>query len=120
MTARHRPAKVRVVDDDELVRARGARIAELSYRPLEVFDEATLVEVKPRTGHLHQIRVTLAHLGHPVAGDATYGGKDDPLGVPRQLLHAARAAWSGGEAESPDPPDFSEVVARLRAGASEA
>jgi len=118
VTARHRPARVRVVTDDELVRARGARIAELSYRPLEVFDDATLVEVVPRTGHLHQIRVMLAHLGHPVAGDATYGDARDRLGAPRQLLHAARAAWQGGEAESPDPRDFSEALAALRAGAT--
>jgi 23S rRNA pseudouridine1911/1915/1917 synthase len=114
VTARHRPARVRVLDDDELVRARGARIGELSYRPLEVFDDATLVEVRPRTGHLHQIRVTLAHLGHPVAGDRTYGHARDRVAAPRQMLHAARASWRGGEAESPDPTDFAELLARLR------
>jgi 23S rRNA-/tRNA-specific pseudouridylate synthase len=114
VTARHRPARVRVVDDEELVRARGARMGELSYHPVEVFDDASLVEVRPRTGHLHQIRVTLAHLGHPVAGDATYGASSDPVGAPRQMLHAARAAWEGGEAESPDAADFCEVLARLR------
>jgi 23S rRNA pseudouridine1911/1915/1917 synthase len=114
VTARHRPARVRVVDDEELVRARGARMGELSYHPVEVFDDASLVEVRPRTGHLHQIRVTLAHLGHPVAGDATYGASSDPVGAPRQMLHAARAAWKGGEAESPDAADFCEVLARLR------
>jgi 23S rRNA pseudouridine1911/1915/1917 synthase len=115
MTARHRPARVRVVGEEELVRARGARIGELSYHPLEVFDDASLVEVRPRTGHLHQIRVTLAHLGHPVAGDRTYGDARDQIGAPRQMLHAARASWKGGEAESPDPADFAEVLARLRA-----
>jgi 23S rRNA pseudouridine1911/1915/1917 synthase len=113
VTARHRPARVRVAELDE--RARGARIGILSYRPLEVFDAATLLEVRPRTGFLHQIRVTLAHLGHPVAGDRSYGPPEDATGATRHMLHAARVAFEEIAAESPDAPDFAALLARLRA-----
>jgi 23S rRNA pseudouridine1911/1915/1917 synthase len=112
VTARHRPARVRVAEPGE--RARGARLAVLSYRPLEVFDAATLLEVRPRTGFLHQIRVTLAHLGHPVAGDRTYGPPADATGAARHMLHAARVAFEEIEAGCPDAADFAELCAKLR------
>jgi len=112
VTARHRPARVRVAGLDE--RARGARISQLSYRPLELFDATTLLEVRPRTGFLHQIRVTLAHLGFPVAGDRTYGKPGDVTGAKRHMLHAARVAFEEIEAESPDAEDFAALCARLR------
>jgi 23S rRNA pseudouridine1911/1915/1917 synthase len=113
VTARHRPARVRVAEPTE--RARGARLAVTAWRPLEVFDAATLLEVRPRTGFLHQIRVTLAHLGFPVAGDRSYGPAEDATGAPRHMLHAARVAFEEISAESPDAPDFAELLARLRA-----
>jgi 23S rRNA pseudouridine1911/1915/1917 synthase len=113
VTARHRPARVRVAEPSE--RARGARWAVLAYRPLEVFDAATLLEVRPRTGFLHQIRVTLAHLGFPVAGDRTYGPATDATGAARHMLHAARVAVDEIEAASPDAADFAELLARLAA-----
>ena len=74
---------------------------------------ATLVDVYPRTGFLHQIRVTLAHLGHPVAGDKTYGPQADPTGAPRQMLHAARSTLEEIDAHSPDPPDFAAHLRQL-------
>lgn len=49
----------------------------------------TLVEVFPKTGRLHQIRVHFSAIGHPVAGDAKYGGKGAEIkGLKRQFLHA--------------------------------
>ena len=51
-------------------------------------DGFTLVECRLETGRTHQVRVHLAHLGHPVAGDRLYGARHDPAGRP--LLHAAR------------------------------
>jgi len=114
VTARHRPARVRVVDERERSRARGVRIGTLRWRSLEPLAGATLVEIRPRTGHLHQIRATFAHLGFPIAGDRVYGGRDDATGAPRQMLHAARVEFEDGEAASPDPPDFRRLCERLR------
>ena len=62
-----------------------ARAAETSWRLLGVEGKLSLLECRPKTGRTHQIRVHLKHLGHPVAGDRTYGGGAD---FPRQLLHA--------------------------------
>jgi 23S rRNA pseudouridine1911/1915/1917 synthase len=114
VTARHRPAKVRVVADAERSRSRGVRIGSLRWRCLERFEGAALVEVRPRTGHLHQIRATFAHLGFPIAGDAVYGAPGDSVGAPRQMLHAARVCLDEIEAVSADPADFRAVCERLR------
>ena len=111
---RHRPARVRVAAPGE----RGARAAELAWRPLERFGEATLVEVRPRTGFLHQIRVALAHLGHPVLGDRVYAGPEAATAAPRQMLHAAALRFEEVAAESPDPADLSALLARLRSRAA--
>jgi 23S rRNA pseudouridine1911/1915/1917 synthase len=110
--ARHRPARVRVVTGRERRRARSVRQGVLSWRPLEVFEAATLVEVRPVTGFLHQIRVVLAHRGHPLLGDVAYGG--DAAEAPRHMLHAARVAFEEVVAESPDPEDFAALCRRLR------
>jgi 23S rRNA pseudouridine1911/1915/1917 synthase len=113
VTARHRPARVRVVSDAERDRARGARIGEMSWRSLRVYEGATLLEVRPKTGFLHQIRVSLAHLGFPVLGDRTYGPPRDPIPVSRQMLHAARADCDEIIATSSDPPDFLAALEQL-------
>jgi 23S rRNA pseudouridine1911/1915/1917 synthase len=87
----------------------GARAAETTWRVLASSDGLSLLECHPKTGRTHQIRVHLKHLGHPVAGDRTYGGGADH---PRQLLHAWRLGITHpatGELlsfEAPVPPDF--------------
>jgi 23S rRNA pseudouridine1911/1915/1917 synthase len=116
VTARHRPAKVRVVADAELSRSRGVRLGSLRWRCLERFERGTLVEVRPRTGHLHQIRATFAHLGFAVAGDRLYGAPGDATGAPRQMLHAARVVCGEIAASSPDPADFRALCQHLRSG----
>ena len=70
--------------------ARG-RTAVTLYETEKRYPGATLLKVRIETGRTHQIRVHMAHLGHPVAGDRQYGGRraDPALEPPaRQLLHA--------------------------------
>lgn len=55
------------------------------YKVLKRFSKATLLELIPETGRTHQLRVHLAHLGHPILGDAKYGRKSDFI---RLALHA--------------------------------
>jgi 23S rRNA pseudouridine1911/1915/1917 synthase len=112
LTARHKPAKVRVATDAEVARSRGVRPARIAWRVLERFGASTLVEVRPVTGFLHQIRAVFAHLGHPLLGDATYG---DGSGASRHLLHASRVCFEDVAAECDDAPDFAERLADLRA-----
>ena len=66
----------------------GGREAVTAYRITERFDGASLLDVRPRTGRTHQIRVHLAAIGHPIVGDAVYGRRS-PL-LARQFLHALR------------------------------
>ncbi|HEY5656403.1 MAG TPA: RluA family pseudouridine synthase [Myxococcota bacterium] len=112
--ARHRPARVRVLAREDWPRARGARCGVLRWRVLEELSGASLVEVRPVTGFLHQIRVTLAHLGAPLAGDRTYGPARDATGAARHMLHAARVAFEDVSATCPDAPDFAALLMRLR------
>jgi 23S rRNA pseudouridine1911/1915/1917 synthase len=105
---RHRPARVRVRPPETA----GSRRTALHWRALQSRGGATLVEVEPVTGFLHQIRVALAHLGHPVLGDGVYGaGGAAP--APRLMLHAAAIGYREIEARSPDPADFRETLNRL-------
>jgi 23S rRNA pseudouridine1911/1915/1917 synthase len=76
------------------------REAVTHYRALAYLDGYTLVEVKPRTGRSHQIRVHFASLRHPVAGDTTYArGAKDP--VPRLFLHAHRLRFQHPRTSQP-------------------
>ena len=78
-----------------------------------------MLEVKLETGRTHQIRVHLAAIGLPVAGDATYGAAGD-LGLARQFLHAARLAFdhpvTGARVDvsSPLPADLAAALERAR------
>ncbi|HVA41235.1 MAG TPA: RluA family pseudouridine synthase [Candidatus Binataceae bacterium] len=70
--------------------AAGARAAATAVEPIRRFGDFTLVAVRPRTGMRHQIRVHLAEAGHPIAGDALYGGPAlDALAEGRFWLHLA-------------------------------
>jgi 23S rRNA pseudouridine1911/1915/1917 synthase len=59
----------------------GAKSSQLRYRVLETRRGETLVEVNPITGRSHQIRVQLAHAGHPIQGDRKYGAKSGMEGA---------------------------------------
>jgi 23S rRNA pseudouridine1911/1915/1917 synthase len=108
---RHRPARVAVVGEGVGPVPPGARRAGLRWRALGSGAGVTLVEVRPRTGFLHQIRATLAWLGHPVCGDRSYGAAGDPSAATRQLLHASRLRFEEVAAASPDPPDLAGALA---------
>ena len=101
---------------------RGKR-ALTRYRVLERFADFTLVEASLETGRTHQLRVHLASLGHPVAGDAVYGGRRRaPLPVVCEglALHAAALAFvhpaSGTRMEfaSPLPARMERLLSHLR------
>lgn len=66
----------------------GGKEAITHYRRLKVSDQYSLVEMKLETGRKNQIRVHMADLGYPVAGDTKYGNGRDPIG--RLALHAYR------------------------------
>jgi len=67
------------------------REAQTFYRVREYVGDCTLLEVSPKTGRTHQIRVHLSSIGFPVVGDAVYGGKSKLL--KRQFLHACRLGF---------------------------
>ena len=72
-----------------------AETALTRYRTLAKGAGAALVEANPQTGRMHQIRVHLASIGRPIAGDARYGGALMAGGhpVPRLMLHAAALSF---------------------------
>ena len=116
---------------------RSGRQAVTVYRTVEQFEFASRLVINLGTGRTHQIRVHLAHLGHPVFGDPTYGGRRRSypgLGVAvmgrarrlletidRQALHARRlgfvhpASRRTVELEAPLPADMAGLVEALRA-----
>jgi 23S rRNA pseudouridine1911/1915/1917 synthase len=119
-------------------RVRAGRRAITEWRVVERFGtSATLAEVTLHTGRTHQIRVHLAEAGHPLLGDAVYGGTrrearlpaDDPArragaAVGRQALHAVRLAFDHPRTgrritvEAPIPEDLGRALAVLRAARS--
>jgi len=109
--ARHRPGFVRSANPGELG---FARRAITRWHVLERLRGVTLLEVQTVTGFLHQVRATLAHLGHPLAGDRTYAPDGDATGAERHMLHAAALGFEEIRAESPDARDFAELIAALR------
>ena len=132
--------KGRIGPDRFLIEAPlGRRRARIAVRPAtgkeaateitvrERLGRATLVEVRPRTGRTHQIRVHLSAVGHPVLGDRAYGGGGDEaarLGLARPFLHSWRVAFrhpaSGEriELQGPIPEDLDRALRVARADAT--
>ena len=101
----------------------GGDSAESSFKVLKRANGIALIEARPRTGRMHQIRVHLAGSGHPILGDWLYAGANIKAGraAKRTLLHAASLEmWhpiSGKPMrfEAPVPPDFERAFEKAAA-----
>jgi 23S rRNA pseudouridine1911/1915/1917 synthase len=108
---RHDPRR-RSLDTD------APREAVTHFEVVELLPAHALLRVRLETGRTHQIRVHLAAIGLPVAGDPIYGASEPGLG--RQFLHAARLAFThpvtgaSVEVTSPLPADLEEALRRAR------
>ena len=97
-----------------------AETAKTTYRTVMHNSAAALLELEPHTGRMHQLRVHLASIGRPIAGDARYGGALMLAGeeVPRLMLHALALEFphpDGGtkRIEVEPPEDFQGLSASL-------
>ena len=96
----------------------GAVEALSRYRTLSASEDGALVELDPSTGRMHQLRVHMASIGRPLAGDARYGGALTFAGraAPRLMLHASKLVFPHPEGgyrtvEAPPPEDFEALKA---------
>ena len=91
--------------------------ARTIYHVIRRFSDFTLLSLDLETGRTHQIRVHMKHIGHPVLGDAKYGGGG---GMARQALHAEKLMFTHPdtgkcmEFSSPMPADMREVIEKER------
>ncbi len=97
------------------------RYAASSWNVIEEYSEGcSLVQVRIETGRTHQIRVHMASLGHPVAGDSLYGRARNTRKFPRQMLHAHSLSLThpitGRKLifSAPPWPDFKDILDQLR------
>ena len=102
------------------VREITGRHAATNWQVIGEFENRlTLVRLRIETGRTHQIRVHMSHLGHPVAGDAVYGGHRQNQKFPRQMLHASRLGFihpiTGRRLDIVAPlwPDFLQILQDL-------
>ncbi len=107
---------VRVADEGKAARSR--------IIPQQLYDDASLVQVRIYTGRTHQVRVHCAYAGHPIAGDEKYGNVEfnrqmKQLGLRRLFLHASRlqlqhpVTGNRLELEAPLPEELSTVLEKL-------
>ena len=116
VVARHRPAHVRVVGGGDRPARSGTRRCSLRWRAMASGPAASLIEVELQTGFLHQIRVMMAHLGHPLVADEAYGGCSW-AGADRPLLHAVLLEAGEVRGRCAPPRDFQAAEERVYAEA---
>ncbi len=98
------------------------RLVRDEAAPVDPAFKSTLLEVTPRTGRTHQIRVHLTFIGHPVLGDALYGPKKQPEWVSRLMLHAHTLEFprkDGTAVSFTAPPDAQFAAVLREAGSGE-
>lgn len=110
--------RVIAVADPAEARRLGARPSLTRWSALATRGGTTLLRVLLSTGRMHQIRAHLASVGHPIVGDALYGGPPPLEGAPGHLLHASRVRAphpAGGvvDVSAPLPPDRLAALLRL-------
>lgn len=94
--------------------------ATTKFRVLERFGDYTLTECRLLTGRTHQIRVHMAYIGHPVAGDRKYGSKKCPFSIEGQALHSKVLSFVHPRTEekmeftAPLPEDMESILRQLR------
>jgi 23S rRNA pseudouridine1911/1915/1917 synthase len=92
---------------------------EYEVRTTFVAPVCSLLDCRLETGRTHQIRVHLSAIGHPIVGDATYGGARETIKLDRPFLHAALLAFdqpTTGERltfDDPLPPELAAVLRTL-------
>jgi 23S rRNA pseudouridine1911/1915/1917 synthase len=97
----------------------GGRKAITHYEVLERFEKYTLIKCILETGRTHQIRVHLAHIGHPLVGDPLYGFAKQKFNLEGQMLHAKKLGFVHPsteeyiEFESELPEYFKKVISKL-------
>lgn len=100
---------------------RNSRRAVTHWAVLERFGSHTHVRCQLETGRTHQIRVHMAHIGHPILGDTVYGAKKPVAGLQGQCLHAVGLQFIHPRTREwvrlscPLPPEFTAQLAKLRA-----
>lgn len=98
----------------------GGKPAVTHFKVIERFKNYTLIEARLETGRTHQIRVHMAHIGHPVVGDPLYGIKNQKFKLEGQALHAALIGFvhpSSGEYmefRAPLPDYFQKLIETIR------
>ncbi len=98
----------------------GGRRAVTHYEVVEEFKDASLLAVTLETGRTHQIRVHMAHIGHPVIGDPVYSGGPSPMRLAGQLLHAWQLSFDHPrtgermEFEVAPPAEFARALEFIR------
>ena len=102
-----------------IVGGEGGKESATEYWVKERYEQATLVRLQIHTGRTHQIRIHMAHQGHPVLGDKIYGRGKDPS-IKRQMLHAQVIEFRHPitrnrlRLEAPLPKDMADLIERLR------
>ncbi len=110
--------KMTVVHEARAALKLRARAASTAVNPIRRLGGFTLVEVTPRTGSRHQIRVHLASAGYPIAGDTLYGGpRLATLAPGRVWLHLREVEFESPasgrvKVEAPRPADLSSIPIR--------